>query len=100
MGFMYYKHMATITIIQPDGTKTVTEREPSDRPSLKELQTAVKGYIEAVDRFLPEGTVAYANEEGRFCGMAPNPVATAAVKWPYPIVGPVVICEGFDPDEC
>jgi len=91
--------MATITIIQPDGTKTVTERDAGDRPSLKEMQTAVGGYIEPVDRFLEEGTVAYANEEGLLNGMERNPAATAAVKWPYPIVGPVIICEGFDPEE-
>lgn len=90
--------MATITIIQPDGTKTVTEREPTDHPKLKELQEAVGGYIEAVDAYLPEGTVAYANEEGLLVGLPRNPEGTKAVKWPYPIVGPIVICEGFDPE--
>jgi hypothetical protein len=88
--------MATITIYQPDGTKTVTEREADNPPSLEELQAAVGGYIEPVDRFLPEGTVAYANEEGLLIGLPVNPVATAAVKWPYPIVGPVVVIEGFE----
>jgi len=91
--------MATITIIQTDGTKTVTERDSADRPQLKELQAAVGGYIEAVDAYLPEGVVAYANEEGRLVGLDSNPAGTAAVQWPYPIVGPVVICEGFDPEE-
>lgn len=91
--------MATITIIQPDGTETKTERDSADRPTLKELQAAVGGYIEPVDRFLPEGTVAYANEEGLLVGLDRNPKATERVKWPYPIVGPVVICEGFDPEE-
>ena len=91
--------MATITIIQPDGTTETTERASSERPSLDELQKAVGGYIESVDRFLPEGTVAYANEEGLLVGLDRNPTATDAVKWPYPIVGPVIICEGFDPEE-
>ena len=87
--------MATITIYQPDGTKTVTERDAADRPSLEELQKAVDGYIEPVDRFLEEGTQAYANEEGLLRGLSRNAAATAAVKWPYPIVGPVVVIEGF-----
>ena len=91
--------MATITIIQPDGTKTVTERNSAARPQLEELQKAVGGYIEAVDAYLPEGTQAYANEEGLLVGLHQNPEGTKAVKWPYPIVGPVIICEGFAPDE-
>jgi hypothetical protein len=91
--------MATVTIIQPDGTTTLTERDPSDRPSLKELQKAVGGYIEPVDAMLDDGTVAYANEEGLLMGMPPNPKATREVKWPYPIVGPVVILRGFDDEE-
>jgi len=91
--------MATITIIQPDGTKTVTERDPADRPQLKELQEAVGGYIEPVDAYLPQGTEAYANEEGLLIGLPPNLAGAAAVKWPYPIVGPVVVCEGFAPEE-
>jgi hypothetical protein len=91
--------MATITIIQPDGTSTTEERVSSARPGLDELQKAVGGYIESVDRFLAEGTVAYANEEGLLVGLDRNPVATKRVKWPHPIVGPVIICEGFDPEE-
>jgi hypothetical protein len=87
--------MATITIYQTDGTKTVTEHEAADRPSLEELQKAVGGYIEPVDRFLKEGTQAYANEEGLLRGLPRNAAATIAVKWPYPIVGPVVVIEGF-----
>lgn len=91
--------MATITIIQPDGTTNITERDASDRPSLKELQQAVGGYIEPVDAMMDDGTIAYANEEGLLVGMPPNPKATAAVKWPHTIVGPVVILKGFDPEE-
>jgi hypothetical protein len=91
--------MATITIYQADGTKTVTEREAADRPSLEELQKAVGGYIEPVDRFLEEGTQAYANEEGLLRGLDRNPAATIAVKWPYPIVGPVVVIEGFNKED-
>lgn len=91
--------MATVTIIQPDGTTTVNERDPSDSPSLEELQQAVGGYIEPVDSMMTDGTVAYANEEGRLVGLEPNPKATEAVKWPYPIVGPVVILRGFEGEE-
>lgn len=91
--------MATITIIQPDGSTTITERGASERPSLKELQEAVGGYIEPVDAMMTDGTIAYANEEGLLIGMPPNPVATKAVKWPHIIVGPVVILKGFDPEE-
>lgn len=92
--------MATVTIIQPDGTTTLTERDPSDRPSLKELQAAVGGgLIEAVDAMMGDGTVAYANEEGLLRGMQPNPKATREVNWPYPIVGPVVILRGFNDEE-
>jgi hypothetical protein len=90
---------ATITVYQPDGTVTTEEREPSNRPTLKELQAFVDGYIEPVDYNLPEGTVAYANEEGLLRGMKPNRKGTEAVKWHHPIVGPVVVLEGFDPEE-
>ena len=91
--------MATVTIIQPDGTTTVDERDPSDNPSLKELQQAVGGYIEAVDAMLTDGTVAYANEEGLLLGLKPNPKGTEEVNWPYTIVGPVVILRGFEEEE-
>ena len=91
--------MATITIIQPDGTKTVTEREPTDHPKLEELQKAVDGYLVAVNTHLPKGTKAYVNEDGLLVGLSPNPEGTKAVKWTHLLVGPVVICEGFAPEK-
>lgn len=91
--------MATVTIYQTDGTKTVTEREANNPPTLEELQAHVGGYIESVDRFLEEGTRAYANEDGLFKGLRVNLVATVAVKWPYPIVGPVVVITGFNEED-
>jgi hypothetical protein len=90
---------AKITIIQPDGTETVEMREPTNRPELVELQEAVGGLIEAVDANLPVGTIAYANEEGRLVDMAENPKATRRCRWPYMIVGPVIILEGFAADD-
>ncbi len=91
--------MATVTIIQPDGSTTVEERDPTNRPTLEEMQKAVGGYIEPVDAMMTDGTVAYANEEGLLIGMPPNPKATEAVNWPYPIVGPVIIMRGFEEEE-
>lgn len=86
---------ATMTIYLPDGTVTKTEHDPAKTPDLSTLQEAVGGYIEPVSANLPEGCVAYADEEGRLKGLPHNPKGTAAVKWPYPIVGPVVVLEGF-----
>jgi hypothetical protein len=90
---------AKITIIQPDGTETIEMREPTNRPRLDELQAAVGGLIEAVDANLPVGIIAYANEEGRLVDMAENPKATRRCRWPYMIVGPVIILEGFAADD-
>lgn len=90
--------LAKMTIIQPDGSTATERRDPSNRPTLAEMQAAVGGgYIEAVDAYMPEGIEAYANEEGRLRGMARNVVGTIRVRWPYPIVGPVLVMEGFDP---
>ena len=92
--------MATITIYQPDGTSTTEEREPSNRPGLRELQAAVGGgLIQAVDAFLEEGETAYANEEGLLRQMPINLAGARAVKWPDPLVGPVVVLKGFDEEE-
>ena len=92
--------MATITIHQPDGTKEVTTRDASDNPSLEELQAAVGGgLIQAVDQFLTDGSVAYANEEGLLRGMPINMFGARAVNWPEPLVGPIVVLSGFNSDE-
>jgi hypothetical protein len=87
---------AKITIIYPKGGTVEETRDPSDIPTLEELQKAVGGLIESVDAYLPEGTQAYANEEGVLLGLEPNPTATELLAWPYMILGPVVILEGFD----
>ena len=93
--------MATITIYKTDGTKTVEERPADQYPDLKELQSFVGGLIQAVDYYIEEsGAVAYANEEGLLLGMEINPSGQEAVKWPEPLVGPVVVLEGFEREEC
>lgn len=92
--------MATITIHHPDGTQEITFHKASDHPSLETLQAAVGGgLIEPVDRFLTDGSFAYANEEGLLRGMDRNPSGARAVNWPEPLVGPVVVLSGFDPEE-
>lgn len=99
--------MATFTIIQPSGA--TTEREPGNKPTLKELQAAVGGHIEVADQFLDDGREAYINDEGLLRGLAPNLKGSVAVRWPWgernidgdlipPLFGPVVILEGFDPE--
>lgn len=90
---------AKITIIYPKGGTVEETRDSSDIPTLEELQKAVGGLIESVDAYLPEGTQAYANEEGVLLGLEPNPTATELLAWPYMIVGPVVILEGFDSED-
>jgi len=91
---------ATITIYQTDGTSATEERDPSNRPGLRELQAAVGGgLIQSVDAFLEEGVEAYANEEGLLKRMAINIAGAKAVKWPEPLVGPIVVLKGFDEDE-
>ena len=83
--------MATMTIIKPDGSREENKRNPSDRPTLEELQSAVGGYIEAVDAYIiQDNKYAYANEEGRLQNLPVNMEGTKAVKWPYAIVGNVV----------
>lgn len=91
--------MATITIYQPDGSKTVEDRPRHRYPDLKELQGFVGGLIQAVDYYLEGDAVAYANEEGILLGMQINLAGANAVKWPEPLVGPVVVLEGFGRDE-
>ena len=97
---MTEKQMATITIYQPDGTHETEEREPSDRPGLRELQKAVgDGLIQPVDQYLTDGSTAYANEEGLLLNMGMNIEGAKAVQWPHPLVGPIVVLKGFDPEE-
>jgi hypothetical protein len=93
----------TTTLYLPDGTVLRREWEEGTRPSLKWLQRAVQGLIAPVDAYIamvPEDetqpyTTAYANDEGLLRGMDLNPKGTRAVKWYEPLVGPVVVLEGW-----
>ena len=86
--------MTAITITV-DGAVSRTEYEPG----LKFLQTAVGGYIEAVD--IAEGMTMYVNEEGKMSGLAENVVATylawnAAAIAPHDWIAGDAIIAGFD----
>jgi hypothetical protein len=79
-----------------------------DGASLRQLQEAVGGYIEAVD--LPDfirdarRAVCYVNEEGKLTGLPFNGRATdllvpgVGLMWGDSIAGPMVVC-GFDADD-
>ena len=82
----------------------MTNRPSSERPTLAELKLGVGGgWIESLDAYIGgPGTpiVAYGNEEGRIVN-PPRPVnltASFLCRWPYPLVGPVIISQGFDGD--
>jgi hypothetical protein len=100
---------ATIITILTDGTKLVQQHDPTKRPSLKLLQKEVGGLIQPVDQYL-KGKEAYINEEGILLGLQINLEGSKAVRWPVgekdvlgneigPLHGPVVILEGFVPEE-
>ena len=72
---------------------SISEAEAEN--TLEALQAAVDGYIETVT-LIPDKAVMLVNEEGRFRGMAPNPIASAAAN--TQIVGPAIIV-GVDDDE-
>jgi hypothetical protein len=96
--------LGTMITMRPDGSMTVVRRPSSEVPTLAELQGAVGGLIESVDRFVGgpgTRTVAYCNQELWTIpaeSRLPNPDGTHAVNWPEPILGPVVIAHGFDPE--
>lgn len=103
---------ATMIIIQPDGSKLVSQHDPKKLPPLEVLQAAVGGLIQPCDQFL-EGTGkrAYCNEEFLVHDFAPNPEGTRAVKWPAgekdlltgevvgPLHGNIVLLEGFEDED-
>jgi len=91
--------MPTITIYKPDGSKSVENRRGDQYPDLKELQSFVGGLIQPVDQYLEGDVVAYANEEGLLLNMGINIEGAKAVRWPVPLVGPVVVLEGFDREQ-
>lgn len=90
------EYTASVTVISEDGEIERLSFLPSERPDYKVLQGAVKGLIQPVEAYLPDGIQAYANEEGFLRGMTPNRRGTKAVRWPHSIVGPIVILQGFD----
>jgi hypothetical protein len=85
----------------------ITELELRRPDSLRQLQEAVGGYIEAVD--LPEfirdseRATCYVNEEGKLTGLPFNGRATdllvpgVGLFWGDYIAGPMVVC-GFNPE--
>lgn len=104
------KH-ATIIVIQPDGSKLVSQHDPKHPPDYKILQGMVGGLIQPCDQFLDDGRQAYCNEESLLHGMPPNPEGSRLVHWPVgkedllmggpvgPLHGPVVILEGFEDED-
>jgi len=81
-----------------DGTLTELDLDVMEG-SLKVLQTAVGGYIEAID-LTPKLTM-YGNEEAKLIGMEPNRAATAWFRKVYRgtpdyIAGPVVFTGGIN----
>ena len=97
-----YKNVrkATIIIFQPTVSgepHRLIFRYRDQRPSLKELQGMVGGYIQV----LPvEGyDDVYVNEEGRIHKLPVNDNVPAWIEWDGPILGPLVVLLGFDPDK-
>lgn len=105
---MAKKPLRLVTVIEPDGTTTVTQ-EPN--PNYDKLSKAVGGYIQEIPEFKKYNgirvNVAYCNEEGKLTGQLYNRLATVAwrayldsTKQPYSIgmsilVGPVIIIQSL-----
>ena len=89
--------MGTIIVIHPQGTMQHIRQE--ERPTLRQLQGWVGGYIEPVYKYLPEGMEAWVDEDGISKGLPPNNVGTLAVEWPHMLLGNVVVVQGFPPEE-
>lgn len=93
--------MGRMIVIPANGGETTTV-ERSDIPTLKEVQTAVGGYVEAIPLFMQyEGDEceAYCDEDGKHHGRPLNESATAlwyAQTGPHEdyLVGDVVILTG------
>lgn len=90
----------TLTILKADGA---VERIDLDRsPTLKELQSAVGGYIQIVpafERFEGHPCIVICNEEGKLDLLPFNSEATAAwqeIAGPHDdfLVGDVIVCTG------
>jgi hypothetical protein len=82
-------------VIHPSGAVTFAH----GKPSLRDLQRAVRGYLEAVPHYAPEGgtLTAYCNEEGKLDGLTPNLTATSFLRVRGDVLaGPVVLVGGPD----
>lgn len=86
------RYMLRTEIYYPDGRVLVKAWKKGTRPAYEWTRRAVEGYIEAVDRFLPDGgpdgcVQAYANEEGRLNNLDVNIPGMKALDWPEPTMG-------------
>jgi len=72
-------------IIYPNG-ETLDFETKKEKPSLKELQKAVGGYIELVQ--LLDGNIMIINEEGKLNDLEPNHVATEKA---FPKGGDIIV---------
>ena len=84
--------MLQTEVYYPDGRVLVLAWDEGTRPALRWLQRALGGYIEAVDRFLPDGgpngrNQAFCHEEGRIIGLEVNVPGMKALHWPEPAQG-------------
>lgn len=78
-------------LLKTDGTKTELKPASGKLFNLRELQDAVKGYIELV--YLTDGKIMVVNEEGKLNGFEINHNATKLANLPNDvIVGDVLIC--------
>ncbi|MCU0505710.1 MAG: DUF3846 domain-containing protein [Chloroflexi bacterium] len=69
------------------------------KPTLRDLQKAVGGYLEAAPVYCPEDITAYCNEEGKLDGLPLNLPGTAFIRMTGDIVaGPLVLIGGPDRD--
>jgi hypothetical protein len=92
--------LAVTTIIRPDGTGESRTWDASKSPPLEFLQEAVGGFVERVHTAIGLGgigdVVVFVNEDGLMLELPHNQAATFLLQ--RPIVGPIVVCEDFDPE--
>ena len=83
-----------VVLLKADGTRE--DLRPEKKPTLKQMQAWVGGYIEVIRagiRFQGEAAVLVVNEEGRMHGLPPNKQAT--FHFGFPIVGDVFVLIGW-----
>lgn len=81
--------MGKATVIKVDGTEEVLDH----RPSLKEAQEIVGGYIELLP-IKGQRLTLVLNEEGKLQGLPLNKRASELFK-PWTLVGNVIVLEGW-----